>query len=611
MAEQLLDDLDAGAVGVRVRSPLLEGQVEPNSLDVTDEAKRDAFRRAINAASGDAHRAIHADEVASFTVTLAEGDPGIYQWTTSGITFSYDGSTFNVREVSSDPLDANFQVSITLSTQQPADDYLKLNDLAISFAGFALAFNEGGASQNSGELRRWDYTWTLGKGLPSAGALPIEVYRRLLPSDYETKTLETQTPLPAIAGYNVGDIINVNGVPYELVASTTDPHTLRGTAASRTTPYLGSDSFEWQLAGGADDVNPLERALLSKAAVGASPPAVIYVDFHDARGYTARDLTLSRNTTRDTATEYAYDSLRDGVGIDTPVGTAFTASVFSDPQMQNAVTVQVADRWELLLRNATVPQLSATDIFKLAAFDNAQWDRAIETGTGARTGRVANSTSTTLHNASVRSAFGWVNQARNTAGSALSDRYIAVQIPISEKDDVSNYRIAIDASRTPGGVPQAWHPIGAENHVTDGALTVGPDTEREWAFYSVFVPSIPNNAWYTLQYRDPNAVSPNDKFRMRYSQLLDALTAESPIEIVNNEIRFNNSALQDFLYGSPIVSHTTSFVADVKQVPTTPLTYAADGDYYVEVVGYGGGHHSCGQLAQSCEHCQPDRQSSQ
>ena len=480
--------------GASIDPDLLLGELTPAELDTANEDKRKAFRTAIGAAPARARRAQHADDVANFTLALVldAQNPGIYKWD-SGATpppspatasITYDGATINVREVASDPLDANFQVSITLSTQQPADDYLKLNDLAIAFGDFELAFDEASRSQNSGELRRWDYNWTAGTGLPGAGALAIEVYRHILAEDtapppatpndrlapdpavftasddgtfgawneslgeYDNAVIDSGrgtstryvtadsdwiidvtaipriTSLPAIADATIGDIVNLSGVLYELVDDGDSPNVLLGTAAARTAPYTGSDRFEWQLAPPDDNTNPLNRALLPKSELGSPAPSPIWVRYTDSRGF-ATDLRLTHNATRDTTPDYAYDSPADGVGVSTPVGLDFSAAFFSNQAMTVGVDIHSTDRWEKLYQRQ----------------------------------------------------------------------------PAQEK----------------------------------------------------------------TQY-----------------------TAQSPIEIVNDEIRLDQTALDDFLYGAPIAQFTTSFVANNKQVPTTSVTIAADGDYYVEVVGYGG-----------------------
>ena len=98
------------------------------------------------------------------------------------------------------------------------------------------------------------------------------------------------TALPATTGYAFGDVVNYNGVLYELVDDGDDPHIFRGTAATRTSPYVGATELEWQLEP-ADDTNPLQRSLLLKSELGVSPPSTLYIRFTDTRGF-ATDLSL-------------------------------------------------------------------------------------------------------------------------------------------------------------------------------------------------------------------------------------------------------------------------------------------------------------------------------
>ena len=148
--------------------------------------------------------------------------------------------------------------------------------------------------------------------------------------------------LPAVADADLGDLFNLNGVLYELVGSSVDPHVYRGTLAALSGGYRGDATFSWLA------VNPFTiRAFFSKAVLGASPPASLYVQFDRDDGEHVV-LQLNRFTNTDTSSLYAYQAIQ-GVGIDSgTVGQAFAIRVFTDYDQANPVRIQsaTANRWE-------------------------------------------------------------------------------------------------------------------------------------------------------------------------------------------------------------------------------------------------------------------------
>ena len=157
------------------------------------------------------------------------------------------------------------------------------------------------------------------------------------------KVLKSLAALPAVATRQVGDIVNVGGALYELVAGTVDPHVYRGVLEDRTGDFVGDDVFNW------DDATDAINANLSKAVLGGSPPATLWVEVHSG-GYYA-ETELSRASGSDTNDTYAYSRTSDEAALETDtvtVGQPFDVSFYTDEAKQTAFRVQSAsaNRWE-------------------------------------------------------------------------------------------------------------------------------------------------------------------------------------------------------------------------------------------------------------------------
>ena len=153
--------------------------------------------------------------------------------------------------------------------------------------------------------------------------------------------------LPATADSSVGDIVNYNGVLYELVLGTVDPHIYRSTIAKRTGNFYGDNTFMWEA------VNPFNiRANLTKTILGATPPNTLYVEFHASTGEYV-EITLSRAPASDTSTLYAYNRTPGSTAIGSAtVGDTFSAAFYSDEAKNTQVRVQESvNRWERDDRN--------------------------------------------------------------------------------------------------------------------------------------------------------------------------------------------------------------------------------------------------------------------
>ena len=175
------------------------------------------------------------------------------------------------------------------------------------------------------------------KDLPTGGGTPSE--------------LTAVAALPAVADSTLGDIVNYNGVLYELIAGTVDPHVYRGVVADRANNYIGDDVFSWQGSGQFDI-----SVHLSKAVLGASPPTNLYIEYNGSNGQYA-EVELARTAVDDTATTYGYGRATGSASIDSlAVGGTFSVTFYTDEDKTTPFTIQSAtdNRWEADNREITV-----------------------------------------------------------------------------------------------------------------------------------------------------------------------------------------------------------------------------------------------------------------
>ena len=168
--------------------------------------------------------------------------------------------------------------------------------------------------------------------------------------------LNVLASLPALANHQVGDIINLSGVLYELVASTEDPNVYRGTIAQVSAGFLGDSLFEYQT------VSPFNRRLyIPRTAPGFStPPATIYtlVQTPSPHGLYST-LAWGRAPADDRGAgdadhpnTYAYHKPSGETTIDAlPIGTNFSLSFYADEGLKTALNFHSANRWERDDRN--------------------------------------------------------------------------------------------------------------------------------------------------------------------------------------------------------------------------------------------------------------------
>ena len=161
------------------------------------------------------------------------------------------------------------------------------------------------------------------------------------------ETLTRRTALPAIAGFNDGDLISLSGELYELVANTEDSNIYRGTIAANAagdTGYFGDMTFRFQA------VSPFNmRANFLKTGLPTAP-ANLYVKYHSGSDYA--DIVLTRSSGSDTSTTWGYVHSPGTPGLEAPTaGDDFDLTVFSDSAYSTAQSIHAASRWEQYDRN--------------------------------------------------------------------------------------------------------------------------------------------------------------------------------------------------------------------------------------------------------------------
>ena len=180
----------------------------------------------------------------------------------------------------------------------------------------------------------------------------------------DAQTLEVRASQPTTAGFSVGDIINVSGVLYELIASGALPNVITGIAADYAGGvYRGTHEVQWRTA--ESGTNPV-IVRLPQTQLDAAPggrPSYILVRMTTPDGFWGEDVLVydhTRNTIAqgDVPAAYGYD----GGSVNwsqAPTGAHFTAYFYlSDAHGAQgaALTVHAAQtRWEIDGRNHAVP----------------------------------------------------------------------------------------------------------------------------------------------------------------------------------------------------------------------------------------------------------------
>lgn len=178
---------------------------------------------------------------------------------------------------------------------------------------------------------------------------------RFAPERNDAETLEVRSAVPATAGFSVGDIVNVSGDLYELIASGAATNVLTGVAEAYVGgQYVGTPAVQWRTAEGG--VNPL-IVRLPQPVLDAAPgrPDYIYVEFHADGGVYGVDF-LVYDSAHNTIAEHGLPATYgyDGGSINfsgAKVGAKFSLSVYrSDQHGDKGALLRVhptQERWEL------------------------------------------------------------------------------------------------------------------------------------------------------------------------------------------------------------------------------------------------------------------------
>ena len=160
--------------------------------------------------------------------------------------------------------------------------------------------------------------------------------------------LSVRATLPSTSGFSVGDIINLSGVLYELVANTEDSNIYRGTLAAQSgneAGFFGDATIRWQV----DDPYNI-RMNLPRSGL-SPPPTNLYCRFEISDG-AVTEVNMGRASAADTATTYAYHKVPGEPGLESQtIGDTFEVAFFSDTAFTTAQTIHAANRWERDDRN--------------------------------------------------------------------------------------------------------------------------------------------------------------------------------------------------------------------------------------------------------------------
>ena len=121
-----------------------------------------------------------------------------------------------------------------------------------------------------------------------------------MPDDANTE-LSVLTAIPAVAGYAIGDIVNVNGELYELVAGGDAQNEISGLNAGAPSGYTGSTVFQW------DETSKNIRLYIPQTWITTPAPAILYATVNDDKGLHSFT-TLARSSGDDgtNPATYAY-----------------------------------------------------------------------------------------------------------------------------------------------------------------------------------------------------------------------------------------------------------------------------------------------------------------
>ena len=286
---------------------------------------------------------------------------------TRNVSYAIPGAV----KVPADSDDAEIEVTVTATGEPIGEGSFELSDLYAKtpIVRSNLAINETNAllftnppDNNKYYLGRdTNGDWFFGSDTADTYSITITVTELLFRDD--EGEISALSSLPAISDHSIGDIVNYNGVLYELVVGSEAANQISGVVADRTGDYIGVDSLEWKQDGTAPD--PV-RAHLSKTILGGSPPATVFVRIHADNGFVSEE-RMTRESGEDNATTYGYGNgsvaFANGTSTGVQIGQHFTASFYNQGSTQDelgtALSVSaVTNAWHLDARNNNPQKLS-------------------------------------------------------------------------------------------------------------------------------------------------------------------------------------------------------------------------------------------------------------
>ena len=180
------------------------------------------------------------------------------------------------------------------------------------------------------------------------------------------RKLRSLAAAPAVAGYAVGDVVDVGGELLVLLSGDDQANVLRGVAGDGVDSYLGVNDIDGGLANYGSFADPAYhgevswysvggggsaswRIRLPEAALGNAPPARIYGQFVDEHGEWT-DIVADRDASRDNTGVTAYATGNDDPRTETAAGDHWTLHLYTtDPTREanpTALDVHHVHRWE-------------------------------------------------------------------------------------------------------------------------------------------------------------------------------------------------------------------------------------------------------------------------
>ena len=168
------------------------------------------------------------------------------------------------------------------------------------------------------------------------------------PSGGGSDELSVRAALPPVAGFSLGDVVNVGGVLWRLAAGTEDPHVYHGTVEDLAGNLVGDATFSAETRPSNVRFNPLAGDIGLNA-----PTSPLYIEVHSGADYAETSVTLvaGQPASRTAAQRWSYlrTAGEPGIYVDNwRVGAGFTVAAYDDEAKTRPVRIVAnANRWVL------------------------------------------------------------------------------------------------------------------------------------------------------------------------------------------------------------------------------------------------------------------------